>query len=502
MGWGTRRWTAATESPRTIRAVVFSSITFLFFFLPAVILGYYVTPRRFRNAMLVVASLVFYTWGAGSIVMVLLVSIAANDIFGIGVERSMDQGRRRRAQTILAAAVVLNVGILAWFKYANFAIGTLDAILVAAGATGVVWREILLPIGISFYTFHSLSYLIDVYRGTARHLRSPVDFALYITFFPQLVAGPIVRFHEIREQLLQRTETAALFAAGVYRFSHGLGKKVLIADSVAPVADAAFATPTAELGTVTAVVGVLAYAVQLYFDFSGYSDMALGLAMMFGIHLPENFARPYGSRSITEFWRRWHMSLSRWFRDYLYIPLGGNRGSSLSTYRNLIIVFLATGLWHGAAWTFVAWGVYHGVLLLIERAAGVGRAEPSGRTAWLPQARTIALVLLGWVLFRSPDLAYAIGYYAALLQPSGSLAPDVALALDPLATAALSIGMGSVLLPRTWVTGVQLERVRPPFFRRFRFVQRLRFATVLVVFPLSVVFLVAGDFSPFLYFQF
>jgi alginate O-acetyltransferase complex protein AlgI len=478
-------------------AMVFSSVTFLFFFLPAVLIAYYIVPRRARNALLVLASLVFYAWGAGWIVLVLIVSIGFNGLFGLGVERSMEAGLRRRAQAILAVAIVMNVGLLAWFKYANFTVVTVNGLLGVAGGGALAWTDILLPIGISFYTFHSLSYLIDIYRGTARHLASPIDFALYITFFPQLVAGPIVRFHEIRDQLVRRTETIPTFASGVYRFCHGLGKKVLIADTIAPVADAAFATSTGELTTVAAALGVVAYAAQLYFDFSGYSDMALGLAMMFGIHLPENFARPYSSRSVTEFWRRWHMSLSRWFRDYLYISLGGNRGTALETYRNLIIVFLVVGLWHGAAWTFVLWGAYHGALLLIERALGVGRGDRAeDRPDPIGQARTIALVLFGWILFRSPDIGHALGYMAALLRPGLGLPAAMAHSLDPLATIALAIACASVLLPRDWVTGVRLERASVPAIRV------LRFAVFALVFPASVSFLVAGDFSPFLYFQF
>jgi alginate O-acetyltransferase complex protein AlgI len=487
----------ATDTALPSAAMVFSSVTFLFFFLPAVLLAYYVMPRRARNALLVVASLLFYAWGAGWIVLVLLVSIGLNGVFGLGVERAMEAGQRRRAQAILAVAVVMNVGLLAWFKYANFTVDTVNGVLGAAGGDALTWTDILLPIGISFYTFHSLSYLIDIYRGTARHLSSPIDFALYITFFPQLVAGPIVRFHEIRDQLVRRVESVPTFAGGVYRFCHGLGKKVLIADTLAPVADAAFALPPGELTSGAAVLGVIAYTVQLYFDFSGYSDMALGLAMMFGIHLPENFARPYSSRSVTEFWRRWHMSLSRWFRDYLYIPLGGNRGTPLATYRNLVIVFLITGLWHGAAWTFVLWGAYHGVLLLIERALGVGRGDPEvDRPDPLGQARTVALVVFGWILFRSPDIGHAIGYMGALARPGLELPVSLARSLDPLAIIALGIGCASVLLPRDWVTGVRLARASVPAMRV------LRLAVVAVVFPAAVSFLVAGDFSPFLYFQF
>lgn len=475
--------------------MVFSSPVFLFFFLPAVIIAYYLSPRRSRNAVLLLSSLLFYTWGAGWIVVVLVASIAANYVLGLRIERLMDEGGRRSAQRYLAVAVALNVGLLAWFKYANFGVASLDRVLGAVGIPPMPWAEVLLPIGISFYTFHSLSYIIDVYRGTARHLASRVDFALYITLFPQLVAGPIVRFHEIRDQLVTRRETSAAFAAGVYRFSLGLGKKVLVADQIAPVVNAIFATSPGQLTTVGAVLGATAYAVQLYFDFSGYSDMALGIAQMFGIRLPENFDRPYSSRSVTEFWRRWHMSLSRWFRDYLYLPLGGNRGTPAQTYRNLIIVFLVTGLWHGANWTFVLWGVYHGTLLLVERVTGAGRGEPSGRDL-LGQARTIALVLFGWILFRSPSLTYALGFARALVRPGLAMPDAVAATLDPLTVFLLIFGIGSFLLPRTWVTGPRLEVPRTPAIRA------LRLAMVGVVLPASLMLALASGFSPFLYFQF
>jgi alginate O-acetyltransferase complex protein AlgI len=474
--------------------MVFSSVTFLFFFLPAVLGAYYVVPRPARNAVLVIASLAFYTWGAGAIVFALIGSVAANFVIGLRLERAHDAGDVARARRWLALGVVVNVVLLGWFKYANFGVATWNGALEAFGAPGIPWAAIVLPIGISFYTFHALSYLMDIHRGSARHLASPIDFVLYITFFPQLIAGPIVRFHEIREQLVERRETVDAFAAGIYRFALGLGKKVLIADAVAPVANAAFGTPTGELQTAGAVVGVVAYAVQLYFDFSGYSDMALGLGLMFGIRLPENFDRPYAARSVTEFWRRWHMSLSRWFRDYLYVPLGGNRGTSLRTYRNLVIVFLVTGLWHGANWTFVLWGAYHGILLLLERLTGAGRGTGIRPAPW--GAITVVLVVLGWVLFRSPDLAYAAGYYAALVRPGLELPLDMRVALDPIAAICLVFGAGSVLLPRTWVTGVRLE---DPRVGRHRL---LRLAVVGLVLPAALVFVISGTFSPFLYFQF
>jgi len=475
--------------------MVFSSVAFIFFFLPAVLGLYYLSPRRFRNLVLVLASLLFYIWGAGTIVFALLGSIAVNYLVGLRIERAIDEGERRSAQRWLALGVVVNVALLGWFKYVNFGVATAQEVLDALGLPYMPWADVLLPIGISFYTFHALSYLVDIYRGTARHLVAAIDFALYITFFPQLIAGPIVRFHEIRDQLVRRRETSAAFAAGVYRFSFGLGKKVLIADNVAPVVNAIFSTPTGELSTGAAALGAVAYAVQLYFDFSGYSDMALGLAQMFGIRLPENFDRPYSSRSITEFWRRWHMSLSRWFRDYLYIPLGGNRGTPLQTYRNLVIVFLITGLWHGANWTFILWGAYHGTLLLIERVTGVGRDTATGRHL-IGQARTVGLVLFGWILFRSPDVTYALSYYRALLRPGIGLPPEVALALDPVSMACLAIGAASVLIPRDWVTGVRIEDPRPLGQRM------LRLATFTVVLPVSIILVMSSTFSPFLYFQF
>ena len=474
--------------------MVFSFVTFLFFFLPTVLVAYHLAPRRPRNAILLVASLVFYAWGAGAFVVGLVGSIVANFLIGKVVERGVDTGDLRTAKRALVLGVVLNLLLLGFFKYANFGVATWNGVLAAAGVPGLPWAPILLPIGISFFTFHAISYLVDIYRGVARHLVSFVDFGLYIAFFPQLIAGPIVRFHEIRDQLLHRQETVDAASAGLYRFALGLGKKVLIADTVAPIANAVFGTPTEQLSAGVSLLGILAYTVQLYFDFSGYSDMALGLALLFGIRLPENFDRPYAARSITEFWRRWHMSLSRWFREYLYIPLGGNRGSNVATYRNLVIVFLLTGLWHGANWTFVVWGAYHGTLLLIERATGAGRdARPRARP-W--QLVTIVLAVAGWVLFRSPSIGYALGYYASFAHLFGTIPPAVVLSAEPLALLALVFGCASAALPSTWVTGVQLEH---PGLQRNRV---LRLAMAGVVLPAAIVLVLTGTFSAFLYFQF
>ncbi|HEY2917079.1 MAG TPA: MBOAT family protein [Candidatus Limnocylindrales bacterium] len=474
--------------------MVFSAPTFVFFFLPAVIVLYRLLPRVGRNGLLLLASLFFYTWGAGGFVLALIGSIAGNYLIGRRIERAMDHERPDVARRWLALGAFANVALLAWFKYSNFGVASWNAMLGAAGVPSIPWIPVVLPIGISFFTFHALSYLIDVYRRTARNLLSPIDFGLYIAFFPQLIAGPIIRFHEIRDQFLDRRETLDAFAAGVYRFALGLGKKVIVADTVAPIANAAFGTPTGDLSTGPALLGVVAYTVQLYFDFSGYSDMAIGLALMFGFHFPENFARPYASRSITEFWRRWHMSLSRWFRDYLYIPLGGNRGSALATCRNLVTVFLITGLWHGANWTFVAWGAYHGTLLLIERVFGVGRGPEPRARIW--QAVTVGLVMFGWILFRSPTLDYAAGYIGALLRPMGAVPLTIRLAAEPLALAALVFGAASALIPAAWVTGVRIQNP----LRRAEWV--LRYAMVVIVLPVALGLVLAGNFSPFLYFQF
>jgi alginate O-acetyltransferase complex protein AlgI len=475
--------------------MVFSALTFLCFFLPWTIALYYLTPRAWRNLVLLAASFVFYLWGAGAIVFVLAGSIAINYVVGHEIERNVLAGARNRARWMLATGVLVNLGLLAWFKYANFGIDQANGLLRVLGEPPLAWTAVLLPIGISFFTFHALSYLIDIYRGAAHHLANPIDFALYIAFFPQLIAGPIVRFHEIREQLVRRTETSHAFARGILRFGHGLGKKVLIADTVAPVANAIFAQPTSELGTSAVAVGLVAYAVQLYFDFSGYSDMAIGIALMFGIQLPENFNRPYAAASITEFWRRWHMSLSRWFRDYLYFPLGGNRAGAATTYRNLVIVFLLVGLWHGAHWTFVLWGAYHGVLLLGERIFGIGRDPASSRTI-LARARTILLVVLGWALFRAPNVSYALGFLGSILRPAQALTPVVGLTLTPVALLAMAIGVASVLLPASWVTGVRIE------FDNSRPAGVLRSVVLVAVLPLALVVAAAGGFSPFIYFQF
>ena len=324
--------------------------------------------------------------------------------------------------------------------------------------------SIALPIGISFFTFHNISYIVDVYRGKSEPQRSPLQFLTYIVMFPQLVAGPIVRYHEIKDQLRpdRPRDRGADFAAGFPRFAYGLFKKVAVADSIAPIADSVFALPSDQLTTPTAWLGALAYTLQIYFDFSGYTDMAIGLGTMLGFRLPENFNRPYSAVSITDFWRRWHMSLSRWFRDYLYVPLGGNRGSTAQTYRNLLIVFFLTGLWHGAAWTFILWGLYHGSFLVLERATGL-RTLPAERLMWPRRALTFVIVLIGWVPFRAHSIDRAGAIVGKMFAFDFSEAPvTVSAATTRQAVVALVLAALVVLMPRSFVTGRYLDLARSP----------------------------------------
>jgi len=484
--------------------VSFASPAFLWYFMPLVLVAYWLLPRSFRNGLLSVASLFFYAWGGGAFVLLLLGCMVVNFAAGLLVDTGRSEvavdGREdaaprlqsaRARRGVLVGAVSFDLGILGIWKYGSFATHQLHE-----AAASVPALSLALPIGISFFTFHHLSYVVDVYRGSRRAQRSPVQFITYIAMFPQLIAGPIVRYHEIAEQLgdTQRRRWDD-FAEGFPRFALGLAKKVVVADAIAPVANAAFSANPSQLDFRTAWLGAIAYTLQIYFDFSGYSDMAIGLGRMFGFRLPENFNRPYSAVSVTDFWRRWHMSLSRWFRDYLYIPLGGNRGSTAATYRNLYIVFALTGFWHGANWTFLVWGLYHGTWLAVERAVGIARADPD-RLAVLRRALTLLVVLVGWVLFRSSGLDRALGYLGHLATPSLSSHSEV---LDGVLTTRVSVVMGLaalvVLMPRSFVMGRLLEATTV----RAR-VARVGYAAVAA--PYAAVLVAAGTFSPFLYFQF
>jgi alginate O-acetyltransferase complex protein AlgI len=412
--------------------MVFSSYLFLFYLLPLALFVYYLAPIRARNLVLSLFSYLFYGWANPLFLFLLLGSTLLDYTSGLLIAKSEgvlvgdeyvvdpDKPRSRRARIILAISVVTNLSLLGFFKYFNFGVENYDALVEWIGLPALqldVALRVTLPLGISFYTFESMSYVIDVYRGQARAIRNIIDFSSFVSMFPQLVAGPIIRFSEIADQIRSRTHTITKFTRGVAFFSLGLTKKVLLANPCGKVADLAF--DAGSLGAVDAWYGVVAYAFQIYFDFSGYSDMAIGLGLMMGFVFAKNFDSPYKSQSITEFWRRWHISLSTCLRDYLYVPLGGNRKGPARTYVNLVAVMLIGGLWHGASWNFLVWGGLHGALLAAERFAGKAAAYRA-LPAPMRVAMTFTLVLIGWVFFRAPDLPSAMRYLGDMAGLSGT----------------------------------------------------------------------------------
>ena len=386
--------------------MAFSTFSFIFVFLPAALAAYYLLPRKHRNLVLLTFSLLFYSWGAPAVLVILI----GSSFVDYQLSRQIMANRKR---STLLLAVGLNILILAYYKYSNFTIEQLNLIRDFLGQEALPWAKVILPAGISFFTFEKISYLVDVYRGTATPARTFKDYLLFVSLFPHLIAGPILKYHDLYQQIVQRQHSWPLFQEGWIRFCFGLAKKVLIADELGRVADHIFGMNAAELSAPVAWLGALCYAMQIYFDFSGYSDMAIGMGKMFGFRLIENFNWPYISQSITEFWRRWHISLGNWMREYLYIPLGGNRCSVSRSYLNLVIVFFLSGLWHGASWTYILWGIYHGLFLVIDRMFWL---KISAR---IPKFVNIILifiiVVLGWVLFRATSIEQATAFYAAML---------------------------------------------------------------------------------------
>jgi alginate O-acetyltransferase complex protein AlgI len=389
--------------------VFFNSQTFLYLFLPAALL-LTAGPRRTRDIALLALSVGFYAWGERAFVAVLLASLVVNYLAARWVEAT-------HSRWVLAAAVAANLALLGWLKYAGFLARSVSAGWQSVGGSPLPVPDPHLPIGVSFFTFQAISYLVDVSRRTVPAERSFLRFGLYVFLFPHLIAGPIVRYADLAGQLRHRDRTLEQFAEGVRRIVHGLAKKVLLADTLAQTADAVFALPPGELAASAAWLGVGCYTLQIYFDFSGYSDMAIGLGKLFGFDFAENFRHPYAAASVTDFWRRWHMSLSGWFRDYVYIPLGGNRAGPGRTYLNLVVVFLLCGLWHGANWTFVAWGFVHGGFLVAER-AGLGDLL-NRLPAAVRHGYTLAAVMVGWAVFRATDLPHAGGVLAAMAGATG-----------------------------------------------------------------------------------
>ena len=484
--------------------MVFSSYLFLFYFLPVVLLGYYLVPRAGKHLLLAFVSYAFYGWSNPAFVVLLLFSTVVDYCCGLvivgitpwsdGPEPLLEQGgqRSRKQRLALLLSIVTNLSLLGFFKYFNFGTGSWNALMSAWGQES--WAldfaiQVTLPLGISFYTFQSMSYTIDVYRGHARPLKNITSFACYVSMFPQLVAGPIIRYAEVAEQLRSRTHTVTKFARGVSFICLGLTKKIWLANPAGKVADVAFSADS--LTVLDAWYGVVAYAFQIYFDFSAYSDMAIGLGLMLGFVFPKNFNSPYLAISITDFWRRWHISLSSWLRDYLYIPLGGNRKGEMRTYLNLMTVMLLGGLWHGAAWNFVVWGALHGFFLMMERVAGkhsIYHALPQP----LQVACTFLLLLVTWVFFRGETLSHSVQYLLAMIgcgeQSAGSQLVSGVI-YQPFYL--FMMGVAAVVVwggPQSW----DWTRKLTPG----------KLVICMILFVLSVMLMSAQAYNPFIYFIF
>jgi len=454
--------------------MVFSSILFIFYFLPLTLLLYYAGPSRLRNLVLLVMSLAFYSWGEPVYISIMLFSTVFDYGNGIAIEKCLSSGRKRAARAVLLLSVAGNLGILGFFKYSNFFIETVNAV----GGTDFPLLELSLPIGISFYTFQTMSYTIDVYLGQARAQKNLVQFGAYVAMFPQLVAGPIVKYKDISGQLADRNVTAERFSYGISRFITGLSKKVLLANNIGMVWEQISAGNLAGLSAAEAWIGAAAFSFQIYFDFSGYSDMAIGLGELFGFHFQENFNYPYRSKSMTEFWRRWHISLGTWFREYVYIPLGGSRKGMKRQLRNLLIVWCLTGLWHGASWNFLVWGLYFGVFLTAEKLFLLRRLE--ALPGWVSHAYCLIFVAVSWVIFAFDSMADVCTYVKSMFGlGSGGW-----------------IGEAALYYGETWgVFFVVCALCSLGIFKMKR-------AFLPVLFAASICFLAGGTYNPFLYFRF
>jgi alginate O-acetyltransferase complex protein AlgI len=488
--------------------MIFSSPIFLFLFLPTVLTLFFLLGRSSRKIVLIAASLLFYAWG-GNFLYPITLSIIINYLLALLIDRVRKGSSERPGgvKLVLLFAVLFNVGLLVFFKYTPFLAENLNALSRRLGlSTLFTVQATLLPLGLSFYTFRAISYLVDVYRRKIPSARNLLDFALYLSFFPLLLAGPIVRYGEMPVLMLRQKWAAEKTAVGIKRFIFGLGKKCLVANTLAGTVDWIFSIPPGKMTCAVAWVGILAYTIQIYFDFSGYSDMAIGLGKMFGYDFPENFNYPYIARSIRDFWRRWHITLSTWFRDYLYIPLGGNRLPPFRVYANLILVFFICGLWHGAAWKFIIWGLWHGLFLALER-TGFGRLMDS---LWRPcrHLYVLLVVILGWVLFRSETLTYALYYLQALagFSKAGSASIPIGMILTPKVKLALLSGMlfsapvypALLQLIKRWIGGWGSKET--PFGTPINSLGSLIIQAA--VFLASVMTLAGTTYFPFIYFNF
>lgn len=466
--------------------MVFSSTIFLCVYLPLVLLGYYICPKKGRNLFLLIASLVFYAWGEPKYVFLMIFSILVNYIFG----RLMDKnrGRQKRMKLLLVLSVVIDLGLLSVFKYTDFIITNVNAIF----GSSFDLLNIALPIGISFYTFQAMSYTIDVYRNDVRVQKNLIDFGMYITMFPQLIAGPIVRYADVQDQLAERSVTTADFSEGVMRFVVGLGKKVLLANQMGAVWSEIYALG-GDVSALMAWTGAIAYTFQIYFDFSGYSDMAIGLGRMFGFKFPENFRYPYQSVSITDFWRRWHITLSTWFKEYLYIPLGGNRCGLARQALNLLIVWSLTGFWHGAGWNFVMWGLYYFVILFIEKLFLLKALDKLPKL--FRHVYALLLIVIGWVIFASDDVGVLLPYLGSMFGANGAVGGMDVYTLFTKAVLLIICCVASTELPkRLFLSATGAMNEKAAF--------TIKSVMTIALLALSMILLIGDSYNPFLYFRF
>lgn len=463
--------------------MVFSSLLFVYIFLPVTLFLYFISPTKVKNIVLLIVSIIFYAWGEPVYVGLILFSAVADYGYGLLISTFREK-KQRSAKLVLILSLLTNLAVLGFFKYADFIVANVNTLF------GTEWADLNLPlpIGISFYTFQTMSYIIDVYRGKVKAQRNVLSFAMYVTLFPQLIAGPIVRYEWIEREIEKRHVSFALFSDGVKLFIIGLGKKVLIANQIGLLSEKIQLIPTGELSIATAWLGIIAFSFQIYFDFSGYSDMAVGLGKMFGFGFPKNFDYPYRSRSITEFWRRWHMTLGTWFREYVYIPLGGNRDGKMRTYINLFIVWTLTGFWHGASWNFVIWGIYFGVLISLEKAFLHELLKKTYPV--LQHAYFVFFIMIGWVFFLYEDLSEGLSYLTAMFGFNEQSITDQSFLYELTSNLLLLIVAFSCSLPpsRAAKRVFALPGVKPFVY--------------LVIFILSTAYLVGGAYNPFLYFRF
>lgn len=474
--------------------MVFSSITFLLYFLPIFLLVYNLIDKRFKNYFILLASIVFYAWGASDFIIILVLSTILD--FYI-VKALYESPKKKRKQLLLFCSIFMNVGLLAYFKYANFFIDNVNQFLGVFNVSAIGWTNVLLPIGISFYTFQTLTYSIDVYRGVHKPLKKLSNYLLYIMSFPQMIAGPIVRFNLIADEIIDRKETIDDKLQGFIRFCIGLGKKVLIANVVGEQADLIMNQPVENITFISSWIGILAYTFQIYFDFAGYSDMAIGLGKMMGFSFPENFNNPYTSKSITEFWRRWHMTLGQWMRDYLYIPLGGNRvDSKTRLYFNLWFVFLVSGLWHGASWNFVIWGAFHGFFLILDKIFLLQVLNKIG--GFFSTIITFIIVVVGWVFFRLEKFDDAINYIKKMFSFNTEMT------FENISNEFISIAILAFIFSFVTASKIGKKLETLIYYHQqpglFWYGKMILLSLVLLVLSISAI--TAEGFNPFIYFRF